>query len=702
MKMRNVVMLGSLLVAAEAQSIPAITQLNTFPGEITQIATDSRGQIYLIGLTTSVNFPVTPNALTTVIPGDGFYPQGFLVKLDASGADILYATYLPGLIPDRIAVDPSGFMYVLGEHYEQAPEDFVLCFPFSFPFPISPNAAQTTPSFPETSVLAKFGPSGDLVYGTFVGGLTSPDNGPPYPLGSQAGAIAVDATGAALICSSTLGSDLPVGPTSYQRKPGGGWDAYIVRVSPDGTAFENATYLGGAGDEFCQDMKLDAAGNIYVFGPTTSRFFPVTPGAYQANTPAVAETLDYASNLYVASLDASLSNLRWSALLAGSVAYAISLDSAGDLLAFGETPPDPFGMVAGGFTCCVTQSFAAALSPDGTQLLWSQIFADTGIFGQGPAVDSQGNIYFGGASFPEDPTLNAGAMPNAAALTRFNASSAILTYLGSLPGPGASSSTPPVPVAYPVDAGKLLLAGSTGGWDGEAMLYAADFSAERLPLVTQAGSAVRLSPSQISPGELIQIRGLALGPANAIQYDPSVGPSTTLGQTTVFFDGVAAPLVSVSNTSVLALAPATLAPDGSTNLVLQDDGVSSDPRAVPVVAADPALLTTSGIGTGQADALNADGTPNSPQNPAQKGSNIRLFVSGLGAVGSALNLSALSATMDGSPAAVVALAPAANRLPGYFQLDATIPNGVPESDFVLVQIQVNGTPSQPGVTVAVQ
>ena len=688
--------------AAEAQSIPATTRLNTLPGDIFQIAVDNSGQIYVTGQTFDANFPVTPNALSATLVGGGLYPQGFLVKFDPSGANILYATYLSGLSTQRLAVDNSGFIYILGLHPEQPPADVAFYYPASFPFPISANAAQTQPAFPATYVLVKFSPSGDLVYSTFVGGLVSPESGIyPYPVGSQAGAIAVDANGAAVVCSSTLGSDLPTNRTSFQRSPGGGWDAYIVRVSPDGTAFEAATYLGGANDEFCQDMKTDAAGNIYVFGATKSRFFPVTSGAFQTQ-PSIG------GSLYVTSLDPRLSTLRWSTLLQGSSAYAINLNADGSVLAFGETPPNLYGTdTTGSLTCCTTQSFAAVLSSNGTKLLSSQAFFQTSLFSQGLTADNQGNLYFGAptAFLSFDTTLNGGSVPEGAWLTRFNAPSLTLTYLGSPPGLGFDKTyTSVIPVAFDFSTGKLLLAGITDGGAsdlGGGVLAEADFSTEDLPLVTQARSPVRVL-SQVSPGELVEICGLGLGPVTQVQYDPTAAPPTTLAQTSVLFDGTAVPVLSASNTSVLALAPSNLVPGRSTSLVVQQDGVSSAARSVPVMAADPGVFTTSGLSSGQADALNPDGGANSPQNPVLRGANIRLFVTGLGNAGTTLNLVALSATVELEPAPVVAIAPAANRPTGYFQVDVMIPTGVPESDFELIEIAVNGTTSQPGVTIAVR
>jgi uncharacterized protein (TIGR03437 family) len=282
-----------------------------------------------------------------------------------------------------------------------------------------------------------------------------------------------------------------------------------------------------------------------------------------------------------------------------------------------------------------------------------------------------------------------------------------LTYLGPVPNVGFDETdTTLVPVAFDSQNQKLLLAGSVHGGasaiGGGGALVAADFSGELLPSVIQASGAAWPATSQVSPGDLIEVGGLGLGPAQMVSYNPSTGPVSTLAQTSVLFDGMPAALVSANETSVLVLAPASLTPGNTTALVVQNAGASSVARSVPVVAANPILATAAGTETGQADAMNPDGTSNSSQQPVRKGENIRLYATGLGAVGASNDASSVSATVGDLTAQVVDIGPAAGRAPGQFQIDVVVPNGVPESDLLLVQIQVNGVMSQNGVTLAVR
>ncbi len=95
------------------------------------LALDSFGNAYVTGQTCSSNFPVTPAALQTPLRGNC---DAFVTKLNASGAGVLYSTFLGGGDSEAgtgIAADSAGNAYVAGET-------------LSFNFPITPGVIQTT------------------------------------------------------------------------------------------------------------------------------------------------------------------------------------------------------------------------------------------------------------------------------------------------------------------------------------------------------------------------------------------------------------------------------------------------------------------------------------------------------------------------------------------------------------------------------
>jgi len=182
---------------------------------------------------------------------------------------LLYAGFLGGSDWDDgwgIAVDASGNAYVTGRTE-------------SGDFPTTPGAFDTTYgggtcgigpyTYPcPDAFVAKVNPSGTaLVYAGFLGGS-----------GSDVGrGIAVDASGNAYVTGYTYSSDFPavVGPDLSHN---GNGDAFVAKVNPSGTALVYAGFLGGSGEDEGEGIAVDASGNAYVTGYTTSSDFPAVVG----------------------------------------------------------------------------------------------------------------------------------------------------------------------------------------------------------------------------------------------------------------------------------------------------------------------------------------------------------------------------------------------------------------------------------------
>ncbi len=135
----------------------------------------------------------------------------------------------------------------------------------------------------------------------------------------------------------------------------------------------------------------------------------------------------------------------------------------------------------------------------------------------------------------------------------------------------------------------------------------------------------------ISPGEIVTLYGVGLGPAQLISA--AVGADglfdAQLGGVTVSLNNVNAPVLYASATQVAVIVP--YATSGSTALViLTYQGLSSPELIVPVANATPGVFTADSSGQGQAAALNSDGSPNSRTNAAHIGDEIVLFATGAG------------------------------------------------------------------------
>jgi uncharacterized protein (TIGR03437 family) len=139
-------------------------------------------------------------------------------------------------------------------------------------------------------------------------------------------------------------------------------------------------------------------------------------------------------------------------------------------------------------------------------------------------------------------------------------------------------------------------------------------------------------------------------------------------------------------------------------------GTRSAPVTVPVVAAAPAIFTADSSGKGQGAILNQDFSVNGANNPASAGSAIAIYLTGAGAMQSAVTDGALaSATVSVAQDVTVRIGGAAVKplyagaapgiVQGVVQVNVVVPSGVTGS--VAVDVTIGGVTS-PAVTIAVK
>jgi uncharacterized protein (TIGR03437 family) len=124
------------------------------------------------------------------------------------------------------------------------------------------------------------------------------------------------------------------------------------------------------------------------------------------------------------------------------------------------------------------------------------------------------------------------------------------------------------------------------------------------------------------------------------------------------------------------------------------DGASVADVPVPVIVAAPGIFTTTGA-TGQAAAVNQDGSINSASSPAERGSVVLLFATGQGS-----SQASVSLTIAGYNAPLLYAGPAPG-FPGLMQINAQIPSGFLPPGIQAVQLSIGGATSQSGVTLAI-
>jgi hypothetical protein len=296
----------------------------------TSVAVDSKGNAYVVGATSSSDFPATAGALQTKC-GGGCIQNAFLAKFNATGESLFFSTYLGGSASDSasdIALDSAGNAYVTGQ---TTSADFPLANAFQ---KTCASATGQAAACVATAFVAKIKADGlGLAYSTYLGGS----------LGSQGTGIAVDSLGSAYVTGNTQSADFPV-LKAFQ--PACGIDAvsgkcsvdtFLSKFTPTGKALVYSTYLGGSGRDEASGIVLDTAGNAHIVGRTESADFPTTK-PLQSN-------LHGASDAFVATFNAAGNALLFSTYHGGSATEAgksIALDAKGNLYIAGETSSPDF------------------------------------------------------------------------------------------------------------------------------------------------------------------------------------------------------------------------------------------------------------------------------------------------------------------------------------------------------------------------
>lgn len=235
---------------------------------------------------------------------------------------------------------------------------------------------------------------------------------------------------------------------------------------------------------------------------------------------------------------------------------------------------------------------------------------------------------------------------------------------------------------------------------------------------TTAGvvNAATMRSGSIAPGEVLTIFGLGIGPNTAALPSlalPSGPLPTTLGDTQVLFDGVAAPLLYTQANQVNAIVPFEVGKKDSVQLAITHSGQMVGPVTLSVVASQPGIFTTKGGTIGPGIVFNQDGSLNSPSNPAVKGSTVSIFATGAGqTIPPGVN-GAFAVDDSAKPALPVDVliggfnaTPVNARTPqgmfaGVVQIDAPVPATAASGPQIPVAVAI-GDVLSPNVTIAIQ
>src|SRR5579883_344277 len=542
----------------------------------------------------------------------------YVLKLDPDG-NIKFATYFGGNYNDAataLALGVDGSVYLTGT--TSSPD-----------FPVTDGAFQPTfpgGAFQASNFLFKLNPDGSLVWSTlFADGKTT-----SY-------AVAVDSSGDPYIARQS-GGGLPTTPGVYntQFQQGsfctgligcfpGPTSAFVTKFNPQGSGLIYSTYvpmdksknvvqqatalaLDKNGDVYfagrgnvievnptatdiaaaaplsglsIQSIVLDRESNVYATGTAMlfligSSPFPATPGAFQSRPEPAISSLPGelpaggSADAFVIKWSSDLSQIQAATLLGGEVADAgesIALDSVGNVVISGSSDSRAFPLHAPFQTSFAARSgFVAELDSTLSHLLFSTYLGDTRAFDAHATV-----VDSDGNLLVAGSTLALGGI-----------------FVGGDPGQSFTS-------GGIIVANKIALE-----------------PAPALRLDTVQNLASRMA-APLAPGETIVAAGSGFG---------------TDAQ--IVLDGVPLKALQVSPSSVVAEVPGDAKISGAFVAQVSTGGNLSNTVLLPAAPASPGIYSVDGSGFGQGYILNADGTRNSPENPASTGSAITIYATGVG------------------------------------------------------------------------
>jgi hypothetical protein len=326
-------------------------------------------------------------AASTVVGSGRVRPKSDDVT--ANPAPLVFSTYIGGSSTDvasAAAVDAGGNSYITGRTA-------------STDLPVR-NAFQSHSGGGVDAFVAKFDPTGALVYCTYLGGAGD----------DRAFGIAVDAAGAVYLTGWTSSTDFPTAGNPYQPSLAGGLDAFVAKLSATGESLIFSTFLGGASSDQGRAIALDASGHAFIAGQTASPDFPTLH--------PLQTGLKGPQDAFVAEVD-GYGALLFSTYLGGSgtdTAAAIAVGGDGSIYLTGSTDSLDFPTLNAiqPLNAGYQDAFVTKLSPNGAAIVFSTYLGGSGgsvdypESGMAIDVDAGGNAYVAGVtSSPDFPTRNA-------------------------------------------------------------------------------------------------------------------------------------------------------------------------------------------------------------------------------------------------------------------------------------------------------
>jgi uncharacterized repeat protein (TIGR01451 family) len=382
---------------------------------------DPEGNAYVVGTTESTEFPMATTPGGDPAPGydkdyNGTFSNIYLVKINPSGTELLYATFFGSTTGNSVAtmlIDSLGCAYIAASSGDDFPMTKTI-------------GGAAIPGYDQTpggGLIFKVNPEGtELVYATRIKNVTIND-------------MDLDSLGSVYFTGTALSDEMPKTKTvggsvvpgydqtfhgpSFSPMPGLRYgDAYAIKLNPEGTELVYSTYLGGTKYDSGWSIHVDANFNTFVAGDTDSTDFPMTKTVGGSPAPGYDQTINSTYDSFLLKLNPEGTELISSSYFGGETGAFVTnmvTDSSGCLYAVGRTFSFDFpmtktqgGELAPGYeknyfdTHSTNQEgFLVKFNPDATEQIYSTFLGKRNSIVRSIKLDPAGNAWIIGTnSFP--------------------------------------------------------------------------------------------------------------------------------------------------------------------------------------------------------------------------------------------------------------------------------------------------------------
>ncbi len=355
------------------------------------------GNILVLGITNSTDFPTTPDGIHTEPLGGTL--DAFLIKVKADGTEVLYGTLFGGNsneFPTNMKVLDDGTVYIFGMTR-------------STDLPVNQWSYNNTREINRTDydcfVMRISSDLSSILNCTYLGGYGNEGRTRDYL--EYSGFLNINDSGNVYVSDRTWSFDFPTTDSAVRtRKVGEHAEGFVSKFDANLSRLLASTYIGGSAySDGPFTSTVSANGTVFVAGWTPSFDMPVTDDALRDNS-----TLNILGDNILMILDSNLSDVQYCTYMGGWHQDTAELISLG--------PSERFVYMAGetfsGDIRCTPGAFDNRNRGDWDTILWEfdlttmNFTYTTYIGGQGEDaagalfVDDAGYVYISAYTFSND------------------------------------------------------------------------------------------------------------------------------------------------------------------------------------------------------------------------------------------------------------------------------------------------------------